>query len=55
MLFQISKNLGKSSLTHIKTNHNKIYKILIKLRFAKIDPCEKSIRLAKISLFKVST
>ena len=50
MLFQISKNLGKSSLTHIKTNHNKIYKILIKLRFAKINPCEKSIRLAKIYL-----
>ena len=41
MLFEISKNLGKSSRI---TNHEKIkiYKTLIKLRFLKINPCEKS-------------
>ena len=48
MLFEISKNLGKSSLTQIllaekqKTKKIKIYKTLIKLRFAKINLREKS-------------
>ena len=48
MLFEISKNLGKSSVTHIllaekqTTKKSKYYKTLIKLRFAKINPSEKS-------------
>ena len=47
MLYEISKNLGKSSLTHIlqrwRANYEKIkiHKTLKKLRFAKIDPREK--------------
>ena len=51
----MTKNLGKSSMTHIKTNHNKIYKTLIKVRSVKINPCEKSSRFAKMSVFKVGT
>ena len=47
MLFEISKNLGKSSLTHIlitekKHQKIKIYKTLIKIRFAEMNPCKKS-------------
>ena len=48
MLFEILKNLGKSSVTHIllaeeqTTKKIKIYKTLMKLRFAKINPPEKS-------------
>ena len=45
MLFEISKNLGKSSVTHAEkqtTKKIKIYKTFIKLRFAKIHPHEKS-------------
>ena len=46
MLFEISKNLGKTSVTHIllaeKQTTKKIYKTLVKLRFAKENPCEKS-------------
>ena len=48
MLFEISKNLGKSSVTHVllaeEQNHKKIriYKTTIKLIFAKINPSEKS-------------
>ena len=44
MPFEISKNLGKSSLTHIilaeeQTMKIKTHKTLIKLRFAKVNPC----------------
>ena len=39
MLFEISKNFSKSETNHEKI---KIYKTLIKLRFAKINPREKS-------------
>ena len=48
MLFEISKNLGKSSVTYIlldeeqTTKKIKIYKTLIKLRFTKINLREKS-------------
>ena len=48
MLFEISKNLGKSSVTHILLAEEqtakkiKIYKTLMKVRFAKINPGEKS-------------
>ena len=48
IVFEISKNLGKSSLIHIlqAEEHTqgkmKIYKTLIKLRFAKINPRKKS-------------
>ena len=42
MLSEISKNLGKSSVTHIQLAEIKIYKTLIKVRFAKINPREKS-------------
>ena len=48
MLFEILKNLGKSSVTHIllaeeqTTKKSKYIKTLIKLRFLKINPCEKS-------------
>ena len=44
MLFEISKNLGKSSVTHIllteeqSKNKIKIYKTFIKLRYAKKSP-----------------
>ena len=44
MLFEISKNLGRSSVTHIllaveQTTKKSKY---TKLRFSKINPCEKS-------------
>ena len=48
MLFEISKNLDKSFVTHIllakeqTKKKKKTYKTLIKLRIAKINPCEKS-------------
>ena len=48
MLFEISKNLGKSYATHEllaeeqTTKKIKIYKTLVKLRFTKINPREKS-------------
>ena len=48
MLFEIWKNLGKSSVTHIllaeeqTMKKSKYKKTLIKLRFAKINPHEKS-------------
>ena len=53
MLFEVSKNLGMSSVTHIllaeeqttiiyKYENIKIYKKLIKLRYAKKNPREKS-------------
>ena len=48
MLYEISKNLGKSSVAYIQlaeeqtTKIMKIYKILIIERFAKINPREKS-------------
>ena len=47
MLFEILKNLSKSSVTHIllaekQTTKKSKYKILIKIRFAKINPHEKS-------------
>ena len=48
MLFEISKNLGKSSVAHTlltekqTTKKIKIYKTLIKLRIAKINPHKKS-------------
>ena len=51
MLFEISKTLDKSSMTHIllaekqtakkKKKKNQVYKALIKRRFAKINPREK--------------
>ena len=45
MLFEISKNLGKSDsyFTSLRTNHKKIkiYKRLIKPRFAKLNPHKK--------------
>ena len=57
MPFEISKKLGKSSVTHIllaekqTTKKIKIYKILIKLRFAKINPRKNSTgsQLAKLN------
>ena len=48
MLYKISKNLGKSSVTHIllakeqNTKRSKHIKTLIQLRFAKMNPREKS-------------
>ena len=48
MLFEISKNLGKSSVTHIllaeeqTTKKTKYIKQWLKLRFAKINPHKKS-------------
>ena len=58
MLFEISKNLGKSSVTHIVLAEEqtkkkiKIYKTLRKLRFAKINPRKKSTgsQFAKLNL-----
>ena len=58
MLFEISQNLGKSSLTHIvpaekeTTKKMKVCKTLMKLRFAKINPREKSSssQFAKLNL-----
>ena len=53
MLFEISKDLGKSFVTHILlaeelTKKNQNILTLIKLRFAKIDPREiKSTRNVK--------
>ena len=48
MLFEISKKLGKSSVTHLllaeeqTTMKSKYIKILMKVRFAKINPPKKS-------------
>ena len=48
MLFEITKNLGKSSVTHIlpaeeeTAKKMKVGKTLMKLRFAKINRREKS-------------
>ena len=58
MLFEISKNLGMSSVTHIllakeqAVKKIKRYKTLLKLRFAKINRCEKSrgSQIAKLNL-----
>ena len=57
MLFEVSECLGKSSMSRIllaeeqTTKNIKIYKTLIKLRFAKINPREKSTgsRFAKLN------
>ena len=57
MLFEISKYLGKSSMTHIllaekqTTKKIELYKTMIKLRFANINTREKSIgsQFAKLS------